>query len=352
MTATWARGAAARPWRAVQAALVLAVLALVGTVPVVIAPTRHPTAYWWLTAGAVIAVSAVLIQLVFGWDARMARSRRWCAVVGLFASAALGGASIAVGDPPSITGHYPMISAGVLAMVLMVFRGAPWLAWGCFAGIGAAELVAARLLGFTGWVGIAYPVALGVTFLAISATAVLLQWVRNDFVQLTGRRREAADRTRTARASRSRRSERIERLLAQSGPLLRRVAAELPLTDADLREVRLLELGLRDGIRGAVLDDPDLAAAVRVAREREITVTLLDDGGSAALGERQKRAVLRTVTSVVVDELAVLPAGRLTARVLPPGREPVAVVTVEPDGEPLYRWAVSADGTAAPTTSG
>ncbi|MCK0438384.1 hypothetical protein MUG78_02630 [Gordonia alkaliphila] len=312
MTATRGRSATVRPWQPVRLALVLALFALAGTVPVVIAPTRHATAYWWLTVGAVVAVAAVLIQLVFLWDSGDRRAGRWFAALGLVASAAMAGASIAVGDPPSITGHYPVISASVLAMVLMVFRGAPWLAWGCFAGISAAGLVAAQLLGFTGWMGVGYPVALGVTFLTISATAVMLQGVRSDFVALKGRRQEAAVRTRTARASRNRRSDRIERLSAQVGPILRRVAAETPLTDADLREVHLLELGLRDGIRGAALDDPDLAAAVRAARERDITVTLLDDGGSAALGERQKHAVLRTVTALVVEELGPLPAGRLT----------------------------------------
>lgn len=341
-----------RPWQLVKASLLVALVALAGTVPVAIPPTRYPAAYWVLTGVAVAVVGLLLLYLVFWWDHFGTQTGRVIAVIGLVGTAGSAAAAVALGTPPSLTGHYPVISAGVLALVLLVFRGSPWLAWACFGGISVSVVLVARALGFTGWLGVAYPLALGTTFLVVTAAAVTLHGMLGELSALKWLHRDAASRTRSARAAASRRSARIERLSVDVGPLLSRVAQGRELTAQDLREARLLELGLRDGIRGAVLDTPEIGAVVRGARERGVGVTLLDDGGLAAFPEREAQTVLSSVTELVVGELAALPAGKMVVRVLPPGREPAALITVDAEGAPLHRWSVRSDGTTAPTTGG
>ena len=91
-----------------------------------------------------------------------------------------------------------------------------------------------------------------------------------------------------------------------------------------MRDARLLEAQLRDGIRAPGLDDPAVRAAAWQARRRGVSVLLLDDGdGSRAPGE------LTRLADVVVSVLADATDGRVTARILPPGRELLATVTID-----------------------
>src|SRR5690606_3928240 len=91
----------------------------------------------------------------------------------------------------------------------------------------------------------------------------------------------------TAAATRERalQNERLER---DARPALERILRPEPLTPDEREHFRLLETTLRDGIRATGFSSERVAEATREARERGLTVVLLDDrGGELSEHERQ-----------------------------------------------------------------
>ncbi|OAK51483.1 hypothetical protein [Rhodococcoides kyotonense] len=106
--------------------------------------------------------------------------------------------------------------------------------------------------------------------------------------------------------------------------LLGRIA-DRTLDDATRREAVLVEATLRDSIRAKALDVPDIAQAARAARERGVTVHLLDDGG---LGPYET-AVADEIRGAIVGHLRCATSGSITVRILPAGRPTLAAVVVQ-----------------------
>ena len=124
------------------------------------------------------------------------------------------------------------------------------------------------------------------------------------------------------------RDDRIRRIDRRVRPLLTYVADGYTLTAADITEARLIEAKLRDGIRGRALDVPRVRTAVWEARRRGVSVSVLDDGGLAALDPDRSATVVDAAAEVLETELADLSSGDVVARISPAGREPVATVVV------------------------
>lgn len=120
------------------------------------------------------------------------------------------------------------------------------------------------------------------------------------------------------------------RLLAQVGPLLERVASGEELTAAERAECRLTEASLRDAIRGRGLATEEVLAEARAARERGVSVSLIDDRRIDIEDE-----VCREIIAATRETLAKASGGdTVVARVLPIGRRNLAtVLLVNPDGE-------------------
>ena len=78
----------------------------------------------------------------------------------------------------------------------------------------------------------------------------------------------------------------------------------------------LLEANLRDVLRGGELISRDVSQAVEDARRRGVEVLLLDDRNEPLSEPESMR-----VESVLIEELTEFTDGRVTARLLPPGRE-------------------------------
>ena len=120
-----------------------------------------------------------------------------------------------------------------------------------------------------------------------------------------------------------------------AGPALARSAdPRHVITDAERQELQLAEAQFRDEIRGRVLATAEVVEAARKARERGVTVQLLDD-------RRQELAprVLAAVSEGVVSILNQARAGTVTARARPQGGElAVTVVASTPDNpdEPTF----------------
>lgn len=136
----------------------------------------------------------------------------------------------------------------------------------------------------------------------------------------------------TAAASRERavQSERLER---DARPALERILSNEPLTDEELRGFLLLESMLRDGIRATGFSSEHIAAATREARERGITVVLLDDRGDE-LNDHEREQV----EAALLVQLMGTTEGSITARLSPHDRDELATIVVEERGE--YRRVV------------
>ncbi|NMO02525.1 hypothetical protein HH308_15015 [Gordonia sp. TBRC 11910] len=121
------------------------------------------------------------------------------------------------------------------------------------------------------------------------------------------------------------RDRRIEQLDTDARPLLQRIADGAELTTDERIECRMLEAHLRDGLRGTVLAAEPVVTAARAARLRGVEVVLLDDGAIASVDSPQARAVRATLAT----ELDAARDGRVTARVLPTGRERLGTVVAD-----------------------
>jgi hypothetical protein len=93
--------------------------------------------------------------------------------------------------------------------------------------------------------------------------------------QAIERRTRALERAAVARAG-ARRSA-AEAVLEQAGPMLRAIAEGRPLTDADRRELLVIEGALRDQIRAPHVAVGPLREAIAAARRRGVNVLLLDE---------------------------------------------------------------------------
>lgn len=134
----------------------------------------------------------------------------------------------------------------------------------------------------------------------------------------------AADEARAA-AILDVRDRRIEQLDADARPLLVRIADGAQLSEDERIECRMLEAHLRDGLRGTVLAHEPVVTAARTARLRGVEVVLLDDGAIASADS----AAAGSVRAILAAELEAARDGRVTARVLPKGREQLGTVVAD-----------------------
>jgi len=136
-----------------------------------------------------------------------------------------------------------------------------------------------------------------------------------------------------SRGARAELRERTDELARTVVPLLSRIAEGRPSSADERHEYSALEGALRDGLRAGSLSQEPLRGAVAAARGRGVDVALLDDSDQS-LSEAEVRAVVSwMVEAIARAERSVV------GRLLPPGRQTVASVTV--DGRALVF-----DGTA------
>jgi hypothetical protein len=111
------------------------------------------------------------------------------------------------------------------------------------------------------------------------------------------------------------------RLGEEARPALAQIAAGDYLTPERQQAYRLLEANLRDALRGGELMTREVARAVEQARRRGVEVVLLDDRNQPLAEPDAVR-----LETVLLEELAEVERGRLTARLLPAGRHTFASV--------------------------
>jgi hypothetical protein len=224
---------------------------------------------------------------------------------------------------------------GAMTFVLLVLalRGRRGFAWIGFATLAVIAVIAANAAHQQVF-SVIYDVARQSATLLIGTLFALA--LRRASQTITSIQSNQLTRTTVAAASAAATRERAaqnERLERDARPALERILEPTPMNAEELRNFVLLESTLRDGIRATGFSSERIAAATRDARERGLTVVLLDDRGSDLLdGERD------LVESALLDQLESTADGAITARLSPHDRDELATIVVEEGGE--YRRVV------------
>lgn len=135
-----------------------------------------------------------------------------------------------------------------------------------------------------------------------------------------------------ARAALRERDAQLHYLDATARPLLEHLA-HVPQLDSDTRvRALLLEARLRDRIRARNLATEPILDAAQAARARGVRVTLLDDGAL----DHADPALVAHVRNTVAAHLDNVPFGRITARVMPPGRETICTIAATTEDKHTY----------------
>ncbi|GAC56441.1 hypothetical protein GOHSU_06_00530 [Gordonia hirsuta DSM 44140 = NBRC 16056] len=173
------------------------------------------------------------------------------------------------------------------------------------------------------------------TVLPATIIALMVRPLMTLMGALREREMEAVAVEAASAATLAERDGRLSMLENDARPLLEQFAAGEPLSEDQALTARLIENTLRDEVRGRGWTSEGVRWAVRNARSRGAQVHLLDDGGldldrlTAREADTLHGELIRTVTE--------LESGTVIARILPPGRDAVAMLTVI-DGEVQHRW--------------
>jgi len=217
------------------------------------------------------------------------------------------------------------VGAATAMLFLVSLRGRILLAW-----VGCAFFVAALLVwGATTSTGIADAAYTAARQSAILGIGTLTAWgLRRTVGRIRKLVAEASVRGAAEAAGLAAADERARRLADLRHtvvPLLERIASDEPVTDDDRREFAAAEAELRDGLRARGLRQQRLVHAAREARARGVDVVLLDDSDP----ERVEPHDLDRFADIAVSAISTATDGRVTARLLPPGRESLGTVVAD-----------------------
>lgn len=221
--------------------------------------------------------------------------------------------------------------AGTVALFYLGLRGRIKLAWLGYAALSATILV----WGTTTEIGLTNAIVLVARQAPILIVGTLfatgLRRTGDEIEKVTAAASVGAIAEATATAARRERNQRLAELEGFATELLEKLASGAPITDADRVEFAVAEAEVRDSVRARSLRLPEVVTAAREARRRGVEVVLLDDGGAAP----RDPAALAAVGTALATALDAATDGRVTARLLPPGRD--ALATIVSDGTEYAR---------------
>ena len=121
----------------------------------------------------------------------------------------------------------------------------------------------------------------------------------------------AAEEAASLLAVRAERAERVQETLRGAEPTLNEIARATEAFDEPARKnFALLEASLRDQIRGRGILNEELNLAIRSARERGVSVVVLDEGGMDTLDAQSQS----TLKAIAADAIATVVSGRIQLR--------------------------------------
>ena len=236
------------------------------------------------------------------------------------------------------------LGAGVALCAFLCVRGRVWTAW-------AAQAAAAAIMTAWGhWTGQG-PLTgalVGLPNLAVLAMATafagIMRPAARDVRELRTQETLAHADIVASRERDAERQRQQDKLQEHAWPSLETLASNTHLTPEQAQDIVLLGNQLRDSIRSTFFDVPELQAAVRAARAREVDVELFDDHGLD--GDKDHAAAFCALAVQWLNQAA---DGEITVRVRPPGRSELAkIVSVDADGEGRI-LRMSTDGTVTTT---
>jgi hypothetical protein len=282
---------------------------------------------WQSLIAMAIYLAATILVLTPG-AGRLSRWRAYTAVAALVVMTFLVDSVLPTDRWPGYASWH--LAAGYTLMVVINLRGrvaASWLGAAC-----SAVLVTAWAAGTSnGLVGGLMMNIATVGWLAVaSGIGHLLRTNDGKIAQYSADAHAAADWYAAERAFNMARTQWLEHVRDVAVPALSKVAdPDLDLSDADRQELRLVEAQLRDEIRGRVLATDEVVAAARRARERGVTVQILDDRRQD-LAPRMPVAVSERVVNILNQTMS----GTVTARARPRGgRSAVTILSSGSDGK-------------------
>ncbi|MFT4087136.1 MAG: hypothetical protein QM658_08250 [Gordonia sp. (in: high G+C Gram-positive bacteria)] len=221
-----------------------------------------------------------------------------------------------------------MVSGGAaIVMTFLCLRGRVLWSWAAFA---ASLVVVAVLAGTESGAMYGQAGTIGILVMATVFTRI----VRPRAARIAALREQAvraAAQQRSDDAVREVRRQRLARLDERARPLLDRIVAGGELTADEIAECRLVEAQLRDRIRAAGFDSAEVEQAATRARERGVHVLLLDDYSRESTAPAP--TALCRIRAALVEVLGDTGCGdEVVARILPHGREELAMITVVHDG--------------------
>jgi len=286
-------------------------------------------------------VSLILLWFALGILARPDRDpfgmRSTLAIVSIVAVVtALSCWNIADVEHPGYT-TWPLGAMTFLLFVLAL-RGRRGWAWVGFALLAAVSIVTGVFSDQDGLMVINDVARQSGTLLLGTLFALVL---RRSSQTITAIQSNQLTRTTVAAASAAATRERAAqnaRLERDARPALERILQPQPLSADEQQHFSLLEATLRDGIRASGFSSERIAEATRAARQRGLTVVLLDDrGGELVDGERD------IVEAALLEQLTGTAEGAITARLSPLDREELATIVIEEGGQ-YRRVVVTHDG--------
>ena len=245
------------------------------------------------------------------------------------------------GDDRWVLSGAPLVVFVVVAGMLAL-RGRAVIAWTA----GLASLVIAAKWGPTDGAaasdGFDLMMRAAATLVPATLVAMLLRPVVRMSAERAALRTEQLRLAAASEAIRAERAERLRRLDRGVTRYLADIAGGYELAEPDARRAHLLGHDLRDEVRGRRWHAAETRSAIERARERGLSVRVLDDGAEAGGLSAGDLRELRRSLVITLDSAA---AGALTARILPSGREHVAVVNLMTvDGVQRTVWRRGPDG--------
>ncbi|TSE15686.1 hypothetical protein B1A87_007000 [Arthrobacter sp. KBS0703] len=267
----------------------------------------------WPSITAMVFYAAATVMILIPRPKTLTRTRALAAVATVVVMGVMVDSVLPKDEWPGYASWH--IAASYTLLVVVNVRGRVLISWvgGVLSVILAVVWASGTTVGFAG--GLMMSIAT-VGWLTL-ATMIGRLLRSNDLriSQYTADAQAAADRYATDKALSIARNQWLERVRWIVTPALDQISTPgfVP-SEADRQEFKLIEAQLRDEIRGRVLATQEVLEAARKARERGVTVQLLDD-------RRQELTpqMLAAATATIISVLNQARSGTVTARAKPKG---------------------------------
>jgi len=228
------------------------------------------------------------------------------------------------------------LGAMTFLLFILALKGRKALAWIGFLALAIVSVVVA-VVAQLNIVGVINDVLRQSATLVIGTLfAIVLRRATQTIAAIHSREvSRAAVEAAAAAASREREAQ-DARLEQDARPALERILAPHAFTYQDIEAFKGLSASLRGGTQPVGSSGSRIADAVREARVRGLSVTLLDDRGTAL-----PAGVVGRLEDALLPLLAAMSAGSVTVRLNPEGGTDIATIVVEERG--LYRRVVLTD---------